>query len=156
MQRSTLYPLGGAAALAACGLFATCRPTPESPPATSSSTSAAASGAGGAAATAEASASTGAPAPACEVRAPKHTSCEHDGDCWDASSCTQDVCDLGTPPSPPDPYGRRGTCRWTILADGQGCDVSDGADTCRSGVCCPPGVLPPAATPAAASLPEAR
>src|SRR5688572_23649840 len=114
MQRSTLYPIGAAGALALCGAIATCRPAPESPPAgTSSSTGADASGAGGAAATAEGAAtsasstSTGAPAAACEVRQPKHTACENPSDCYDSSSCSEEICDLATPPSPPDPFGRR-------------------------------------------------
>jgi hypothetical protein len=164
MQRSTLYPIGGAATLALCALIATCRPEPGPQPEATTSTSVGASGAGGAAETAESAAASVASTSAgasegprepggCEVRAPKHTTCENDSDCFDGSQCSQDVCDLAEPHSPPDPYGRRGTCRWTVLADGTPCDVSDGSDSCRSGVCCPPGILPPAEASSAAAAP---
>lgn len=158
MPKTILYTIGAACLIALCALIATCRPAPgPQPEATASSTSADASGAGGAAAPAESAAtgtaSTGVAEPqrepdGCEVRQVKHTACDNPGDCYDGTACSEDACDLSTPPSPPDPYGRRGTCRWTTLPDGAGCDVSDGADSCQSGVCCPPGVLPPA-TPAA-------
>ncbi|WP_437310018.1 hypothetical protein [Sorangium sp. So ce388] len=163
MPKTILCSIGAACLIALCALIATCRPAPTQPAeATTSSTSAGASGAGGAAGPAESSAAsatataaTGAPGPSCEVRQVKHTACDNPGDCFDSSQCTDDLCDLSTPPSPPDPYGRRGTCRWTQRPDGAACDVSDLADACRSGVCCPPGVLPPPGTPAVPAAPPA-
>jgi hypothetical protein len=132
-----------------------CPPAPPTPPAevTASSTAASTSGAGGAdagvdpgdAATSDAStsaeastsAATGAPTDGCVGPSPKHKTCDNPGDCYDSSACTEDICDLGTPPNPPDAFGRKGTCIWRLLPDGAPCDVSDGHDTCRAGACCP-------------------
>lgn len=141
-------------------LFAlTACPPPPPPDAGASST--AASGAGGdagpadvATASAEASTSTGAPTDGCVGPSPRHTTCDSAGDCFDSSSCTEDLCDLGTPPDPPDPFGRKGTCLWKLAPNGTACDVSDGHDTCQDGACCPPADGGVAAT--VPQLPEAR
>lgn len=166
MPKIITYSACATALIAASTAIATCRPEP-SPDATSTSTSAGASGAGGdagaaddaaadAAESATSTTSTGVPAPACQMPAPRGTACDRDGDCFDSSPCTTDVCDLATPPSPPDPYGRQGTCRWEPLPDGAGCDLTDGTDTCRSGACCPPGATPPAPAATVVQPPEAR
>lgn len=161
-----------------------CPPAPPAPPAeaTASSTTAGAAGAGGdagpadpddaadsatadAATSADASASsgeastttsaaTGDPAPACEGPTKAPTFCDYDNECWNGNQCDVDVCDLGAPPSPPDPDGRKGTCRWTLRPDGYPCDAAgDGHDACRSGACCP-GAAEPVAD--AGPLPEAK
>jgi hypothetical protein len=156
-----------------------CPPAPTAPPAevTASSTAAGATGAGGdagpadpvdaatadaAATSAEAStttsAATGAPAPACEGPTKAPTYCDYDNECWNGNQCDVDVCDLGAPPNPPAPDGRKGTCRWTLLPDNSPCDVSGPSDThdaCRAGACCP-GAAEPPAVPVANVLPEAR
>lgn len=174
MQKTILSSIGAALLIAACAIIATCQPAP-APPAetTASSTGAGGSGPGDAAATADSATpdagapdaasvtSTGALPAGCVGPTPKHTACDNTSDCYDGTACTTDACDLATPPNPPDPFGRRGTCRWTALPDGEPCDVSDGADSCRSGACCPPGALPPATEPPAPAAtaiqpPEAR
>jgi hypothetical protein len=141
-----------------------CPPVTPAPPPEAGAFSTAASGAGGDAGSAEASAtsavssvtspSTGAPTDGCVGPSPKHKTCDNPGDCYDSSACTEDLCDLGTPPDPPDPFGRKGTCLWKLIADGAPCDVSPGHDTCRAGACCPPVDGDAGAT--TLQLPEAR
>jgi hypothetical protein len=145
-----------------------CPPAPPAPPAevTASSTTAGATGAGGDAGPADAatssaatsaetstSAFTGGLPAGCVGPEPRHKVCDNPGDCYDSSACTEDICDLGTPPDPPDPFGRKGTCLWKLIADGTPCDVSPGRDTCQAGACCPDADEPGATT---ARLPEAR
>lgn len=77
-------------------------------------------------------------APVCETPIDPRRTCDSVGDCYDASGCSVDICDLATPPSPPDPNGRKGTCRWERHPDHTPCDLPgrDGPDACVRGLCC--------------------
>jgi hypothetical protein len=86
------------------------------------------------------SAATGAPTDGCVGPSKAPVSCNTDKECWNGNQCDVDVCDLGAPPSPPDPNGRKGTCRWTPRPDGTPCDIPGPAgahDVCTDGACCP-------------------
>jgi hypothetical protein len=76
--------------------------------------------------------------PVCETPIDPHLTCDSVGDCHNGNQCDLDVCDLGTPPNPPDPHGRKGTCRWEPRPDGSGCDLPsrEGPDACVQGLCC--------------------
>lgn len=76
--------------------------------------------------------------PICETPIDAGTACESVGDCWNSSQCDDDFCDLKTPPSPPDPAGRRGTCRYFMRPAGAPCDLPghDTVDACVNGLCC--------------------
>lgn len=74
----------------------------------------------------------------CEAPIDPQRTCDSVGDCWDASQCSVDYCDLAALPDPPDPSGRKGTCRWEPRPDGTPCDLParDGTDACVQGLCC--------------------
>jgi hypothetical protein len=78
------------------------------------------------------------PPPACEQPISPGRACESVGDCFDADQCTDEICDTSTPIEPPDPSGRRYTCRWTGRPSGAACDLSgqDTVDACIDGRCC--------------------
>jgi hypothetical protein len=74
----------------------------------------------------------------CETPIDPQRTCDSVGDCWNGNQCDDDICDLNTPPDPPDPNGRKGTCRWEPRPDGAPCDLPgrEGTDACVRGLCC--------------------
>lgn len=74
----------------------------------------------------------------CETPIEPQRTCDSVGDCWDGSQCSVDFCDLSAPPEPPDPNGRKGTCRWEPRPSGAACDLPgrEGHDACVQGLCC--------------------